>query len=150
MMLHDSGVSLSDLRNNLIWLKEHVDTIDEYMDEYGRTIDKFIETKVYWDACITRINATVECVIRIQNHHTWAYQRYFKHLMPGVKGIRDIMIHQYERTRPDLVWAFMTTELPGLRSAAVIALSEISSNDTIVTSDNRAPRGFFKRRKKLT
>lgn len=41
----------------------------------------------------------------------------------GIAGFRDILIHQYRRTRLELVWRTAQEDLPALK-AAIIALLE--------------------------
>ena len=43
----------------------------------------------------------------------------------GVAGFRDILIHQYRRTRLELVWRTAQEELPALKSAILAMLADL-------------------------
>ena len=47
----------------------------------------------------------------------------------GVAGFRDILIHQYRRTRLDIVWRTAQEELPALKSAIVAMLDSLDDGD---------------------
>ena len=43
----------------------------------------------------------------------------------GVASFRDILIHQYRRTRPDLVWRTAQEDLPALKAAITSMLASL-------------------------
>jgi len=46
----------------------------------------------------------------------------------GVAGFRDILIHQYRRTRLELVWRTAEEELPALKAAVTSLLSSLDDS----------------------
>ena len=49
----------------------------------------------------------------------------------GVAGFRDILVHQYRRTRLDLVWRVAQEDLPGLKSAIIDMLESLDGSGTV-------------------
>ena len=48
----------------------------------------------------------------------------------GVAGFRDILIHQYRRTRLELVWRTAEEELPALKSAILAMLASLDESES--------------------
>ncbi len=48
----------------------------------------------------------------------------------GVAGFRDILIHQYRRTRLELVWRTAQEELPALKSAILAMLASLDDSES--------------------
>jgi len=47
----------------------------------------------------------------------------------GVAGFRDILIHQYRRTRLELVWRSAEEELPALKAAVTAMLAALDDSE---------------------
>ena len=48
----------------------------------------------------------------------------------GIAGFRDILIHQYRRTRLELVWRTAQENLPPLKAAITSLLSSLDASET--------------------
>lgn len=51
-------------------------------------------------------------------------------------GFRDVLIHQYDRVRLDLVWRFTQEDLPALKQAIAALLRDL--DDSAVSSSTRS------------
>jgi len=48
----------------------------------------------------------------------------------GVAGFRDILIHQYRRTRLDIVWRTAQQDMPSLKAAVTSILSSLDDSES--------------------
>ena len=136
-------IDLTDLEDNLHWIVEDCSGVDSYMNYFGHSREDFVESMMFQDCCCSKINQIIQCVNRIEEHYPAIYRQHFTDVMKGVKKMRVFFIHQYERTKPELVWNFMVNELPMIESTAIELLNGI---DHRVTA-SKSVRGLFRRRR---
>ncbi len=48
----------------------------------------------------------------------------------GIAGFRDILIHQYRRTRLELVWRTAQDDLPALKAAIISILASLDESES--------------------
>lgn len=138
--------SLTRLDSNLTWIVEYYGALEYYMNYFGHSVEEFESNMMYQDCCFSKINQIIQCLNRIEYHYPDIYAEYFSSAMAGAKKTRSIFTHQYERTRPDLVWNAMVEDLPRVASIAQEVLQRMSGGD-LNRSRNRKHRFLFRRRR---
>lgn len=137
---------LKDLESNLQWIIEYADDLDSYRERLGDDKAIFLEDRMYQDCCRAKINDIAQCLIRLNDHHPDIYKQFFKDVVGGTVGMRNITIHEYEVTDYSVLWGFMKDELPVIVDRCYDALSSL---DSPAGSPDFKPRhrGWFSRRR---
>lgn len=96
---------------------KYIDRIREYANRYNNEYEAFVEDTMFMDACITNINNITQCVIRIKDHCPDEFEKYFdRRIQHGLTGMRRIVIHDYEFIQTEIIWDFITEDMPKLES----------------------------------
>ena len=104
----------------------YIDTVNGYMTYFGEDYEKFADTEMYQDACLSKLNQICQCADRIRDHHADVYERYMNGFVGDVVAVRNMVIHRYVNINLRLIWTFLTDEMPELRTICVNMLSDLS------------------------
>lgn len=122
-------------RDQNIYCRDILDRIRriEIYTRGGR--DSFLASELLQDGVIRSFEVIGEVVKRLdptlqEQHPEVAWSDF--------AGFRDVLIHQYDRVRIDLVWRFTREDLPALKQAIVALLREL---DDSVSSSNTLSDG---------
>ena len=141
----EGGRELGALRKNLEWIIRYSEGISQYMAYFGEDFETFAETEVYQDACYSKINQITQCLDRIEKKNPEFYSQNFSLPIHSIKGIRNIISHQYENVDVHIVWMFMTEEVPQWESDARSALIRLDDDgDYPLQSPNKNKRSLKK------
>ena len=137
------GRELGVLRDNLEWIIRYAEGIEEYRTYFGDDFETFADTEVYQDACYSKINQITQCLDRVASKYPEFYTQNFSMRIGSIKGIRNIISHQYENVDVRIVWRFMTEEIPVWESDARSALMRIDDGgDHSLKSPATKRKGF--------
>lgn len=102
------------MKNNLVYLKQIVDYVDEiemYMD--GVEFEKFEQSGLLQDAIIRKIELIGEAAKRLS---IGFWEKYRKELpLAEAVSTRNRLIHQYDDIDLKIVWNTVKSDLPNLR-----------------------------------
>ena len=98
------GRELGVLRDNLEWIIRYAEGIEEYRTYFGDDFETFADTEVYQDACYSKINQITQCLDRVASKYPELYSQNFSMLVGSIKGVRNIISHQYENVDVRIVW----------------------------------------------
>lgn len=110
--------TLSDLRENLLWLIRYSETVENYLNFFNRDYEEFLENEMFQDCCLAKIAQIAECLNRISKNHPEIYDVYFVPVIGEFHGMRDITVHQYENIDFRIIWTFLTIERPVIAGTA--------------------------------
>jgi uncharacterized protein with HEPN domain len=101
---------------------DSVDKIIEYLSATDYNRDSFQKDTEKQDAVIRRLEIIGEASKRLEDQ--------FKNEYPDIpwkkmSGMRDILIHEYDRIDLDLVWKVSVEELPSIRKSIRSVLESI-------------------------
>lgn len=113
---------MKDQRIYLRDILERIARIERYMSE-GR--DTFLQSELLQDGVIRGFEVIGEAVKRLdpaikagRDQVAWG----------DFAGFRDVLIHQYEKIRMELVWDFALEDLPALKQAVSELLIELDAD----------------------
>ena len=93
----------------------------------GKDFEIFADSELYQDACYSKINQITQCLDRIAMKDPEFFEMNFSFSIGSIKGIRNIISHQYENVDNRIVWRFITEEIPTWESDARKALDKIEN-----------------------
>jgi uncharacterized protein with HEPN domain len=110
-----------------IYCRDILDRIRRIEDYTRDGRDAFLASELLQDGVIRSFEVIGEAVKRI-DAAVLAHQ-------PNVPwsdfaGFRDVLIHQYEKIRSDLVWEFSQDDLPTLKAGVEAILSHLDTLET--------------------
>lgn len=117
--------SLGAIHDNLRWVIRYSEGIAAYMTYFGKDFEIFADSELYQDACYSKINQITQCLDRIAVKDPEFFKKNFSFSVGSIKGIRNIISHQYENVDNRIVWRFVTEEIPIWESDARKALNRI-------------------------
>ena len=104
---------------------KYMDTIKQYMGYCNNDREEFLENTMVQDACITQIKNITQCVNKIRDRYPDVYNTYFSERhQKGLKGMRNILIHEYESRNEKEIWRFYVTDMPELETIFSKMISE--------------------------
>jgi uncharacterized protein with HEPN domain len=113
-------------RTDILWLSDILDSIT-HIEAYtqGMTEQQFEGDGLRQDAVLRRLEIIGEAVKQLSPVLRNAYPD-----VPwnAIAGARDVVIHEYFRVDPGLVWIMVNADLPVLRAAVEQALRDASGD----------------------
>ena len=119
--------SLGAVHDNLRWIIRYSEGIASYITYFGKDFEIFAGSELYQDACYSKINQITQCLDRIAMKDPEFFEMNFSFSIGSIKGIRNIISHQYENVDNRIVWRFITEEIPTWESDARKALDKIEN-----------------------
>ena len=119
--------SLGAVHDNLRWIIRYSEGIASYITYFGKDFEIFADSELYQDACYSKINQITQCLDRIAMKDPEFFEMNFSFSIGSIKGIRNIISHQYENVDNRIVWRFITEEIPTWESDARKALDKIEN-----------------------
>lgn len=120
---------MKDQRVYLHDILERIARLERYVAD-GR--EAFLQSELLQDGVIRSFEVIGEIVKRLdpaltnqQSSVTWS----------DFAGFRDVLIHQYDKIRLDLVWEFANDDLPPLKAAVEAMLKALDENPSDEESD---------------
>jgi uncharacterized protein with HEPN domain len=117
-------------RNQHIYCRDILDRIRRIETYTAGGRDAFLASELLQDGVIRSFEVIGEVVKRVdpalQEQHPnvgWS----------DFADFRDVLIHQYDRVRIDLVWRFAQEDLPALKQAVALLLVDL--DDSATSSD---------------
>lgn len=112
---------MNDQRIILRDILERIQRIERYTED-GRTT--FLGSELLQDAVIRSFEVIGEAVKRLDDA---VKLRRVQVAWSDFAGFRDVLIHQYEKIKMELVWEFVFEDLPPLKRAVLGLLEELDS-----------------------
>ena len=119
--------SLGAVHDNLRWIIRYSEGVASYITYFGKDFEIFADSELYQDACYSKINQITQCLDRIAMKDPEFFEMNFSFSIGSIKGIRNIISHQYENVDNRIVWRFITEEIPTWESDARKALDKIEN-----------------------
>ena len=119
--------SLGAVHDNLRWIIRYSEGIASYITYFGKDFEIFADSELYQDACYSKINQITQCLDHIAMKDPEFFEMNFSFSIGSIKGIRNIISHQYENVDNRIVWRFITEEIPTWESDARKALDKIEN-----------------------
>ena len=119
--------SLGAVHDSLRWIIRYSEGIASYITYFGKDFEIFADSELYQDACYSKINQITQCLDRIAMKDPEFFEMNFSFSIGSIKGIRNIISHQYENVDNRIVWRFITEEIPTWESDARKALDKIEN-----------------------
>lgn len=112
-------------RDQHIYFRDILDRIRRIEAYTAGGRDAFLASELLQDGVIRSFEVIGEVVKRtdptlLEQHADVAWSDF--------AGFRDILIHQYDRVRVDLVWRFTQEDLPALKLAVAALLMELEDS----------------------
>ena len=104
--------SLGAVHDNLRWIIRYSEGIASYITYFGKDFEIFADSELYQDACYSKINQITQCLDRIAMKDPEFFEMNFSFSIGSIKGIRNIISHQYENVDNRIVWSSSPKKSP--------------------------------------
>ena len=105
---------------------DYCDKIEELKDVFGNTFENFNSNLAFQLSCSMCIVQIGELTNRFSDEFKNQYSKIPWH---AIKAMRNIFVHEYEKTDFDRVWKNLTEDTPELKEILIQILSEMDSQD---------------------
>ena len=107
-------------------IKRYCDDIDSFIERFGKEFEKFTSDRAYF-------NAVSMCILQIgelSGSLSEEYRALTADRIPwsNIRGMRNIVAHDYGSLDEELVWETATDDIPFLRDFCVSELNRMSDN----------------------
>jgi uncharacterized protein with HEPN domain len=93
-------------------IENSIKRIEEYIDGLGGTKEAFLGNYQAQDAIIRRLEIIGEATRRLESDFK---EKYNQIPWRQISGLRDVLIHKYDKVDLDQIWKIIENELPELK-----------------------------------
>jgi len=111
--------------NRLESIVQYCERIESYRKRFGDSVEDFREDLAYRDACSECVSQIGELAGNISND---LKEENSDIEWSRIKGLRNIINHNYGSIKTDLMWTVLTVRVPELKSRCLLIIEELNNS----------------------